>query len=614
MRLRHPTLASSHLLITTCPDHVGNFRAGLGELWLGGSVHLPPAKTAYWGLRGWSQQHQRGGAVPKPRSQKQEREQLVDSLRASGASWVEVAAALQQRYRVNARVALRYAHGWSQRRAADEWNWRWPDELKTFKNFPYWELWPSSTGHAPSFDNLSKLAQLYECAVSDLLGDLPDFRHLDTASDPHLPTVADKMLAALPAGRTLGSEAGVLTEPDRDEWSVLSPLILSRTAAPLVQRLQAVDFTELAQVIVVWMQQFNPSVSRRELLSKLSTALTVAAVTPLFDVLNPEEHKHVTRIIQRPEDFDLSVLHYCERVITNLRQQGDVLGPQLTLQSAIGHRQLVQRLAQAAPDKFQRRAISAYAELTQLVGWLCFNMGDYHSAQHYYDDARSAAHEVHNVELVTYILCTMSHLATWQGKPRVGIDHAVAAAVWAEQAHSPLARAYAADVAVRAYVADNQADKCRETLDREYAALQAARADEPHAAWWYFYGESFYWGTESECSLKLRRPDAAMDALDKSLTLVDPANLHNYAFGLLFRAEARIQQAEITEASNIVADIAQLTTGITSQRIAQRITDVRGLLAPWQRTKPVRELDERLAVYCPAARSGSGITKITYSR
>ena len=92
-------------------------------------------------------------------------------------------------------------------------------------------------------------------------------------------------------------------------------------------------------------------------------------------------------------------------MIINLRQQGDVLGPQ-------------------------------------------------RSAQHYYDEAHSAAHDAQNVELVTYILCTMSHLATWQGKPRIGIDHAVAAAVWAEQAQNPIARAYAADVAVRAYVAD----------------------------------------------------------------------------------------------------------------------------------------------------------------
>ncbi len=112
-------------------------------------------------------------------SQKQARGHLVRSLRASGKSWLEVAAALRKRYRVNARVALRYAHCWSQRQAADEWNKRWPDEPKTFKNFSYWEQWPGTTGHAPSFDNLSKLAELYECAVSDLPIDLPDFRHLD---------------------------------------------------------------------------------------------------------------------------------------------------------------------------------------------------------------------------------------------------------------------------------------------------------------------------------------------------------------------------------------------------------------------------------------------------
>jgi tetratricopeptide (TPR) repeat protein len=538
----------------------------------------------------------------EPRSEKQQRAQLVSALRADGKSWVDVAEVLRQRYRVNPRIAFRYAHGWSQRKVADEWNRRWPDELKTFKTFSYWELWPSPTGHAPSFDSLSKLAELYECAVSDLVSDLPNFRYRDPAVGP------DKAPVTLPAERRLDDDVAASALRDRDEWSTLSPLV-----SPLVQRLQEIDFAELVQVIVMWIQQLNPSVSRRELLTKLNAAFAAAAVTSLFDSLDPDEYQRVARVMQHPEDFDLPVLRYCERMVTNLRQQDNVLGPHLTLHSTIGHQQLAQRLAQAAPPEFQPRAISAYAQLTQLLGWLCFNMGDYRSAQHYYDEARSAAHDAQNVELVTYILCAMSQLATWQGKPRVGIDHAVAAAVWANQANSPLARAYAADVAVRAYVADNQPDKCRETLEQEYTALQAARTDESRAAWWYFYDESFYWRTETGCALKLGRPDAAVTAIDKSLTLVDPANLHNYAFALLFRAEARIQQAEITEASRIVADVARLTAANTSQRIAQRITEVRGLLTPWQRTKSVRELDQQLAAYCPAVAKGSGNRKRTYS-
>lgn len=96
-----------------------------------------------------------------------------------------------------------------------------------------------------------------------------------------------------------------------------------------------------------------------------------------------------------------------------------------------------------------------------------------------------------------------------------------------------------------------------------------------------------------------------MGALDKSLALVDPVHLHNNALWQLLRAEARIQQAEITEAAGIVGNVAQHTAIGRSLRITERITSLRGLLIPWERTKPVRELDERLAAYHPAAGKGS---------
>jgi len=186
--------------------------------------------------------------------------------------------------------------------------------------------------------------------------------------------------------------------------------------------------------------------------------------------------------------------------------------------------------------------------------------------------------------------------------------------MWAEQTDSPHARAYAADVAVRAHAADNRFDKCRETLDREHAALAAIQPDAPVSSWWYFYDESFYWRTEAECALKLGQPEAAMDAATKSLRLVDPANLHNYTFRLLLRAEACTQQSAIPEATNIVGDVIQLTAVSPSKRIVERVDQVRSSLTPWEQTQPVRELDERLAAYRRAPGNGSGNTNRTYSR
>jgi tetratricopeptide (TPR) repeat protein len=543
-----------------------------------------------------------GGA----RSKKQERTQLVRSLRSSGSSWVEVAEALRQSYQVNARVAFRYAHGWSQERAAEEWNKRWPDEIKTFKNFSHWESWPGRTGHAPTYDNLGKLAELYECAVSDLLVDLPNFRHLDTSGAK--PLVTEKRLI-LPDGRTLDPGTWGPIQDDRDAWEALSPLLLTQEAAPLVQLLQQGNVMELVQVILMWMQRLNPFMNRRELMHRLSALFAAAATGPLFNILDPDERQHVMRVIHDPSGFDEPTLRYCKDMVNNLRQQDNVLGPQFTLHSTMGHRQLAQQLAKAAPAAFQQRAISTYAELTQLMGWLCFNMDDYQGAWHYYNEARSAAHDAQNVELVTYILCAMSQLATWQGRPRVGIDHAAAAATWATHTNSPLARAYAADVTVKAYAADNQPDRFREKLDEEYTALQAAQPDEPRAPWWYFYDESFYWSTVGYCELIIQQPEAALNVLDRSLALVDPVHVHNNAFWQLFRAEARIQQAEIVEATSIIWNVNQLTAVGRSQRITERIIRLRSLLVPWERTKPVRELDERLATHRPDQDNGS--TKYT---
>lgn len=158
---------------------------------------------------------------------------LAESLRADGRTWSEVAAAMRTRYGLNARVAMRIAHGWTQAEAAQEWNRRWPDEPKTFKNISYWENWPSPTGHMPSLHVLDRLAQIYECDVADLLAGWGEH------------------------GGGGVSDGG--TEAETLAWQVSN-----------------LDLHQLTRAVADWAKRL-PGDQRRALLLKLSTAAAVAA-------------------------------------------------------------------------------------------------------------------------------------------------------------------------------------------------------------------------------------------------------------------------------------------------------------------------------------------------
>ncbi len=520
----------------------------------------------------------------KPRSVRQAQAQHAAQLRAEGRSWAEIATAFQVAYRVNPRVALRQAHGWSQPQAAQEWTRIWPDDPKTFKNFSYWEQWPGKTGHAPSLETLDRLARLYQCKVTDLLGDCRDYgawrdfrKH---SAKTGTSAVRERRPGhGLPPGRVQGSP------PDR------VPAISSAALQAALETIRRAQVTQLIQAGSV-AEEPGPRLRRRTMLLEASSALAVVAAAPVLEV-----PRLVSGSKSGQANADAAIVDYTSDVVAGLRRLGGTVGPRITLQPAMSLRSAMAALARSVPEVVTPQALTAYGDLTQLIGWLLFNLGDHRAAAYYYDDARAAAYRAGNNDLASYTLAAASQLAAARRRPGHAIDHAQAAVVAAKASRNPYPMAYAADVAARAYAEAGQLGRCQAALDREQEALVKIADETPRSPWWYFYDRSFYWGTEAECALKFNLAVDASDAARRSLCLVAPVNYHNNALTLAHRAEALIRQGEYSEACEALADSARLTTLNSSRRISRRIRLLRQELTVVQDSLPVRELDGKLAEY-----------------
>ena len=146
-------------------------------------------------------------------SSRGERHRLARQLRAEGKTWAEIAETLRRELSVSARAAMRLAHGWTQQQAAEQWGLRWPERPKDKKWFSYQERWPNG-GRPPSLGDLNRLAQLYQCTVTDLLTDL-DYQMVDSAARdaPGLPGAANSSDRA-GCGTAVALEAGASRSVD----------------------------------------------------------------------------------------------------------------------------------------------------------------------------------------------------------------------------------------------------------------------------------------------------------------------------------------------------------------------------------------------------------------
>jgi transcriptional regulator with XRE-family HTH domain len=518
------------------------------------------------------------------RSRKAQRARLVAEFRGTGETWVQIAARIKADERVGILTAFRLAHGLSQQEVADRWNGLVPDDQGdrplTAKQVSYWETWPHS-GREPSLTALKRLAQIYQCDSKDLIDD-GDYSHLDEAT---LTRTTNETITGnlLPPPQRLPDELADLLSGQ------LRPLTPLDDNGRISARERDDSFARLVRFLIGWAD----TMERRELLRILGWATSAAIAAPVFTVLDAEAQERIAGVIASPSRVDETVIGHIETVLQRCRLQDDVLGAQATLDTVLAQRGLVQAMLMECPDRLRPRLLSVYSDLSRQTGWLSFDLKDFDGAWYYYEQARTAAHEAQNNALAAATLCQMSYLATWERKPRVAIDHAIAAQGWANRTDDAPLRAYAHQVAARAYALDaddtTSRSRGRAELEQAEAAMDGNTAD----SIMYFNGRAVLLSDQGRFFLQVGDPIAAVAKEQESLSLRDPSFFRDRAFVTLRLGTAHLQAGEVEHATTLIGGVVELTPRYSSARLMEKVEDTLHGLDKWNDVKAVRDLKER---------------------
>ena len=339
--------------------------------------------------------------------------------------------------------------------------------------------------------------------------------------------------------------------------------------------------------------------NRRELLQLFGgTAFGLSAVAAILGQLDADERRRVEHVLITPSRVDAIAIDDIETALRILLAQNDSYGPQAVLSMVAGQTAIAEALLRECPPALERRLYGLHGSLSQLAGWIRFDLQDYPAAARCYEDARKSAHRAHDDALAALVLCNLSYLEVWNGDPRVGIDHAVAAQNWARRGDDWRLRSYADDMAAYAYAADGQRNDTLAALDAADSIIAAAPANDGDAASVaYFQGPGLAASMRSDCLHQLGDGRRALASAEDALALINPAHVRNAALAYLDLANAYTDIGEIEASTAAITNCARLGSSCRSDRLIKRVREARTDLDKWSTATTVQTLDDELETY-----------------
>jgi transcriptional regulator with XRE-family HTH domain len=310
----------------------------------------------------------------------------------------------------------------------------------------------------------------------------------------------------------------------------------------------------------------------------------------------PHATAELDRALQRRE-VSLEAVHALEDLVVLLRRLDDEIGPGQLIGTVTMHLASVSTLlAQAEPAGNAFRGLSgAAASLSQLAGWLSFDLNDTNGAHRHLATAHRAATASGDQLLAAYALSWQS-VIVGQDDPDAGL--ALASAAHRRVGADAPASVHAWLGRVEAEVSAGRGDRssAEEALDRVAQAAAAPRT-ERDPAWTYFIDDSQIAAYRGVCYVRLGLGRQAEAALHAALDGLPASFVRDRCLYLTYLGAAHLLQRQPEAAARAAIHALPLALRTESLRSLKRLADIDRALTEWPELPEVQELHDLLVTY-----------------
>lgn len=265
---------------------------------------------------------------------------------------------------------------------------------------------------------------------------------------------------------------------------------------------------------------------------------------------------------------------------------------------AVRHLRRVRRVINTEnyPDTIGRQLQLLAGEIAEHCGWLYYDADDQETARRYWGEALTTATMLRDPNLEILVFSSMSLQASYEGRPRDGLDLARAAQERATRLGSPILQSLIAVREARALSLMDDGKTAGGRIAQAMRLIERTDRGRPSPEWTAFHGPSELDYAQGQLYTELGHHQAAVQFLRAALARQGAQYGRNRALYGMTLARGLVRAGEVDEGAAYAVGSLEHLEEVESGRVLRRVTEVADALQSVD-AAPARDAAEQLTQY-----------------